>query len=179
MSETPPICVTHTFEFADYAAFYAISSRSAGFKHHNRRLQSIWLLALASAAPILTIVDMVVMAEGRLLAIGLAGAVLLWVMAAMFGALFRKAHLRSYFFLHYNANQTMTDCLSDDGVSSDCGKVHSFYAWSSIIRQEATADHLVLSISPLQGIVLPRRAFASTEDFSAAVAFVKERVARP
>ena len=179
MSEAVPICVTYTYEFEDHAAFHALCSTSVGYKRYSRRTQSVWLLAFATTAPILTIADMVVTAQGKLLEIGITGAVLVWITAFMFTSLFHKTHLRSLFSLFYSANRTFTDCLSDDGVSSDSGKVRTFYTWSSIIRLETTADHLVLFISALQGIVLPRRAFASTDDFDAAIAFARERVARP
>jgi hypothetical protein len=96
----------------------------------------------------------------------------------LFGFVSNKLQPKDAFLLSFVANRTFTCCLSEGGVSNDAVDMSSFYEWSSIIRQAATADHLMLFISPLEGILLPRRAFASATAFNDAIAFARAR-ARP
>jgi len=89
---------------------------------------------------------------------------------------FKKRLMKSAFSLQPNPNQTFTNCLSDDGVSSEVGKTRETHGWPSIVRLDTTPDHLLLFISPLQGLIFPRRAFASIDAFNAAIVFAKARL---
>jgi YcxB-like protein len=58
--------------------------------------------------------------------------------------------------------------ISAAGVEARVGGIHSTYAWLEIERIVTTRGHVILVLSPLLGLIMPVRAFATKE---AAVAF--------
>jgi len=58
--------------------------------------------------------------------------------------------------------------ISPAGVEARVGGIHSTYAWPEIERIVTTRGHVMLVLSPLLGLIIPVRAFATKE---AAVGF--------
>jgi|GEM_PF-5187457 len=186
MSETEPIRVTYTFEFADLAAISASAAKDPKVKRHNLKVSLPFLigtLAVGGAFLIffVLVVTNLISMNRTWLAIGdgLFGASMFVGLLTLLSFFFKKTRMKSAFSLQPIANQAITNCLSNDGVSSDLAKMRGTYDWLSIARLDTTPDHLLLFISPLQALVFPRRAFASTEAFAAAIEFAKARTQPP
>lgn len=65
--------------------------------------------------------------------------------------------------------------LSGDGVRQQAPLHHGFTVWEGVLGVHETASHVFLMTDTLAGYIVPRRAFASTEQWHAFVGLARER----
>ncbi len=103
---------------------------------------------------------------------------LVWAgLLLMLEVLLRAPFLYRRAFRRYSAaGQTLTYRLDETGVSWTRDGMRGEFDWHVFKRLTVTADAAVLLIGRNEGMVLPARAFASAQEFEAAVGFIRVKV---
>jgi hypothetical protein len=74
------------------------------------------------------------------------------------------------------ANQPVDVVIDDEGLAWTSGGIRGSLLWSRFGRAVEAGNAMFLFISKVEAITLPRRAFASPEEFAALTLYAKEKV---
>jgi len=177
-----PIRVSYVIELEDHQAVTRASRTDEGLKALGRKR------TFATLAGTLLISLVVMAILGRLMGISWGWLDWRFLVSVLYVTLiFHLAFLasvyvmakwtaRRLFFLTYGADKSVTHEISENGITSESRTSRGTCGWPDIRHYEATSEHLLLFIGPMEAYVFPHRAFESETDFQAAVAFVKEKM---
>ena len=99
-------------------------------------------------------------------------APLLVVQQRLLIALKAGRHYRRYAV----ADREMRHSFETDGLETILTNFESWISWHAIESIIETSDHLFLTISRREALILPRRAFASDTDYQRLTGFVRDRI---
>lgn len=176
---TTPMRVSFVFELADQQAALRAVRAYPGVRHtEGMRNVAAYFLGLAITATALLLIGPIFKpVDGGLFF--WAGIYAILIFFWSFGVSFQimsKRQARTRFLLNAKANQTVTNEISESGVTTESGTARGTCGWPDIRHYVATSEHLFLQTSPLHTYIFPRRAFASDTDFNAVIAFTKDRI---
>jgi hypothetical protein len=164
--------VTYRFERRDFVAMTRALTRKPW----------TWGLAAVALWLVLVLVLVLLLLSGRFefLEHGIRVVVIdylpLWVIGAaalLFGA--RLSAAMVFRNIAY-ANQEIELLVRPSGIESRTKDIQAEIAWTAVKKIIETSTHLILAISKREALIIPRRAFASDDDYQAARGFIVRHV---
>jgi hypothetical protein len=83
---------------------------------------------------------------------------------------------RQVYRRHVMAERNLSYRLNSDAVQGGIPEVQGRFLWSAIKRLIVTPEHAFLTLSRREALIVPRRAFATDEDFGMLLAFARARI---
>ena len=77
---------------------------------------------------------------------------------------------------HVMADRNLSYRLASGAVQGGIPDVQGRFLWSAIKRVIVTPEHAFLTLSRREALIIPRRAFATDEDFDMLLAFARARI---
>ncbi len=169
------IAARHTHTYEDFLTLVRARRRASGARTWWRYAlwMAIYLAVLVWFTPDLLRAS--AWREGFVWAIVLGGlaamAVIIWAVDLLFDRVVYRLHYRRL----ATAGAEVTLNLDEDGIAWTIRDIGGRLPWSAVTTVDDQEDGLVLFISPLEGMVVPRRAFASLGEYEAARTLIRER----
>jgi hypothetical protein len=173
--------VTYTFGFDDYLATARARAASGMFGGHVRWVRYAIVVAVYVATMIGlaisdgTIEDLLHDLQGLGLILG--GAVVVVFICLLIDLLFERIVYRWAFGRFAMANADLAVTLDEQGLRWSAPSLSGTLGWPRVRRVIVTPGYVFLFISKIEGLALPRRAFATEAAFNEAARYAQLQAA--